>query len=79
MSSSKEDILHKSTEFWNPAKTKDWQRLGIDLVIGRREGYYIYDLDGRRFIDLHLNGGTYSLGHRKSRAYYGPAKCAYRI
>lgn len=33
-------------------------------MIGRREGYYLWDLDGRRLIDLHLNGGTYSLGHR---------------
>lgn len=38
--------------------------MGIDLVIDRREGYYLYDMDGHRLIDLHLNGGTYNLGHR---------------
>ena len=37
--------------------------MGIDLVIDRREGYYLYDMDGHRLIDLHLNGGTYNLGH----------------
>ena len=40
------------------------KKSGTDLVIGRREGYCLYDLDGRRLIDLHLNGGTYNLGHR---------------
>ena len=33
-------------------------------MIGRREGYFLYDMSGRRLIDLHLNGGTYNLGHR---------------
>ncbi|MBC6405120.1 MAG: aspartate aminotransferase family protein [Rhodospirillales bacterium] len=36
----------------------------VDLVIDRREGYCLYDMDGRQLIDLHLNGGTYNLGHR---------------
>jgi len=37
---------------------------GIDLVIGRRQGYHIWDVDGRELIDIHLNGGVYNLGHR---------------
>ena len=28
---------------------------GVDLVIDRREGYYLYDMDGRRLINLHLD------------------------
>ncbi|TGV62480.1 aminotransferase class III-fold pyridoxal phosphate-dependent enzyme, partial [Mesorhizobium sp. M2D.F.Ca.ET.160.01.1.1] len=54
----------KAMRFWNPDKTRFWQKAGIDLVIGRREGYFLYDMSGRRLIDLHLNGGTYNLGHR---------------
>ncbi|MDH3438649.1 MAG: aminotransferase class III-fold pyridoxal phosphate-dependent enzyme [Betaproteobacteria bacterium] len=64
MSEAKEDFLARSKEFWNPGKTEDWQRFGVDLVIDRREMYYLWDMDGRRLIDLHLNGGTYNLGHR---------------
>ena len=30
----------------------------------KREGSYIYDVDGKRLIDLHINGGTFTLGHR---------------
>lgn len=61
---SKDELLAKSIEFWNPGKTKFWLDAGIDLVIDRREGYYLYDMSGRRLIDLHLNGGTYNFGHR---------------
>jgi acetylornithine/succinyldiaminopimelate/putrescine aminotransferase len=61
---SKADFLRKSEEFWNPDKTRFWQEAGIDLVIDRRAGYLFWDMAGRRLIDLHLNGGTYNLGHR---------------
>jgi acetylornithine/succinyldiaminopimelate/putrescine aminotransferase len=36
----------------------------VPLVIDRREGYFLYDMTGKRLIDTHLNGGTYNLGHR---------------
>ena len=64
MSLEKEDFLERSKTFWNPAKVQDWQDMEVDLVIDRREGYCLYDMDGRQLIDLHLNGGTYNLGHR---------------
>jgi acetylornithine/succinyldiaminopimelate/putrescine aminotransferase len=61
---SKADFLRRSEEFWNPDKTRFWQDAGVDLVIDRREGYLFWDMAGRRLIDMHLNGGTYNLGHR---------------
>jgi acetylornithine/succinyldiaminopimelate/putrescine aminotransferase len=61
---SKADFLQRSEEFWNPDKTRFWQEAGIDLVIDRREGYLFWDMAGRRLIDIHLNGGTFNLGHR---------------
>ena len=61
---SKQELFDKAIAYWNPDKTKFWQKAGIDLVIDRREGYCLYDMSGRRLIDLHLNGGTYNLGHR---------------
>lgn len=62
MSEAKDDSIARPIKYWNPGKTLEWQRTGVDLVIDRREDYYLYDLDGRRLIDLHLNGGIYSLG-----------------
>ena len=62
--SSKDEVIEKAQEYWNPDKTRFWQESGIPLVIDRREEYFIYDLSGKRLIDTHLNGGTYNLGHR---------------
>lgn len=50
--------------YWNPGKTQAWQEMGIDLLIDRRQGYFLHDVDGNRLIDVHLNGGTSNLGHR---------------
>jgi putrescine aminotransferase len=61
----KQELFHKAIQYWNPDKTRFWQGVGVDLVIDRREGYYLYDMSGRRLIDLHLNGGTYNFGHRQ--------------
>ncbi|XVQ06856.1 aspartate aminotransferase family protein [Spirillospora sp. CA-255316] len=61
---SKAEMLEKSKQYWNPDKTAFWSESGIDLVIDRREGYLLWDMDGRRLIDVHLNGGTFNLGHR---------------
>jgi acetylornithine/succinyldiaminopimelate/putrescine aminotransferase len=61
---SKAEFIAKSKEFWNPGKTQFWVDAGIPLVIDRREEYFIYDMSGKRLIDVHLNGGTYNLGHR---------------
>jgi acetylornithine/succinyldiaminopimelate/putrescine aminotransferase len=66
VSVEKLEFLEQSKTFWNPNKTQFWQDVGVDLVIDRREGYCLYDMDGKRLIDVHLNGGTYNLGHRNA-------------
>src|ERR1700739_4332610 len=61
---SKQDMLAKSKQFWNPDKTQFWIDSGVPLVIDRREGYFIFDVEGKRLIDVHLHSGTYTLRHR---------------
>lgn len=61
---SKDEAREKAIQFWNPNKTQFWQDSGVDLIIDRREGYFLWDMSGKRLIDMHLNGGTYNLGHR---------------
>jgi len=61
---SKDALLEKAAAYWNPGKTKFWQDAGTPMVIDRRAGYCLYDMSGKRLIDLHLNGGTYNFGHR---------------
>ena len=66
MSQEKLEFLEKSKTFWNPNKTQFWQDVGVDLVIDKREGYFLMTWTARRLIDVHLNGGTYNLGHRNA-------------
>jgi acetylornithine/succinyldiaminopimelate/putrescine aminotransferase len=61
---SKDAMIGDSIRYWNPGKTRFWQDAGVPLVLGRREGYHIYDVSGAALIDVHLNGGTFNLGHR---------------
>lgn len=60
----KSELFEDACKYWNPDKTNFWNSQGIDLVIGRREGYILEDIDGKQLIDMHLNGGTFNLGHR---------------
>ncbi|MBJ7472784.1 MAG: aspartate aminotransferase family protein [Solirubrobacteraceae bacterium] len=60
----KRDLLDRSAAAWNADKTGFWERMGVPIVIGERSGYELVDVDGHRLIDVHLNGGTYNLGHR---------------
>jgi len=64
LSPRKREVLSLAHETLLPARVETWVGAGIPLVIGRREGYRITDLDGRELLDFHLNGGTYNLGHR---------------
>jgi putrescine aminotransferase len=47
-----------------PGRTVSFHELGVDLVMGRREGYRFWDVDGQEYLDFHLNGGVFTLGHR---------------
>lgn len=60
----RESVLDTAERYLCPDRVRTLRGLHADLVIGRREGYRIWDLDGRELLDLHLNGGTYNLGHR---------------
>jgi acetylornithine/succinyldiaminopimelate/putrescine aminotransferase len=64
MVTAKEQVIADSLQYWNTGKTQEWQDLGINFVMGKREGYYFWDMDGKRLMDVHINGGTFSLGHR---------------
>ena len=64
MSAFKTRTIEQNSQYVCPDKIRIFQQIGIDLVIGDRQGPYIYDLDGKKLIDVHINGGTYNLGHR---------------
>ncbi len=64
------DVLGKEKAFElyakhvSSGKAEFYRSIGFDVVMGRREGVWIWTLDGRRLLDAHCNGGVYNLGHR---------------
>ncbi|MGX6448022.1 aminotransferase class III-fold pyridoxal phosphate-dependent enzyme [Patulibacter sp. S7RM1-6] len=60
----KERILDLTRRHVAPHRVDVWEQSGTQIVLGAREGYRMWDVDGHELLDLHLNGGTYNLGHR---------------
>jgi putrescine aminotransferase len=60
----KEQVLDLARLYVAPHRVAIWDAFETQLVMGRREGYRIWDVDGHELIDMHLNGGTFNLGHR---------------
>ncbi|HEX3222884.1 MAG TPA: aminotransferase class III-fold pyridoxal phosphate-dependent enzyme [Nocardioides sp.] len=74
-----QEVLDKAKEFWTPGKTQFWIDSGTPLVIDRREGYLLWDMSGKRLIDVHLNGGTYNVGHRNREVMAAVAEAMQRF
>ena len=60
----REEVLALAERYLCPDRVRTFRALGGGIVMGRREGYRIHDVDGRSWWDLHLNGGVFNLGHR---------------
>ena len=65
---SKQQILDRFASHVSSGKADFFERVGIDFVFGRRDGVYVWDVEGKqRLIDCHCNGGVFNLGHRNPR------------
>ena len=64
-STLKNRVIAAFRDHVSSGKADFFQRFGMDFVMGRREGAYLWDLDGtKRLFNLHCNGGVFNLGHR---------------
>jgi putrescine aminotransferase len=65
---AKDKIFERFGQHVSSGKADFFRQAGIDFVFGRREGVYVWDLEGKqRLIDCHCNGGVFNLGHRNPR------------
>ncbi len=62
--SFKHEAIKRFADHVSSAKVSFYQAVGMDLVMGARDGVFFTDLDGRRFLNCHCNGGVFNLGHR---------------
>lgn len=61
----KEEIIRKFSAHVSSGKAEFFKKYGMDFVMGKRGGAYLYDIDGKKkLFNLHCNGGVFNLGHR---------------
>ena len=61
---SKKTIVDMYAEHVSPGKAEIYRKYDMVLVPGKRGGCYLYDMDGKKYINCHSNGGVFNLGHR---------------
>ncbi|MFP4225629.1 MAG: aspartate aminotransferase family protein [Desulfobacterales bacterium] len=62
---NKQSVFDKFARHVSLKKAAFFQDAGIEFVFGKREGPYVWDIEGeKRLIDCHTNGGVFNLGHR---------------
>ncbi len=65
---TREGALKSFETHVDPGKVAFFRSVGLDIVMGRREGIYFEDAyDSRRYVNCHCNGGVFNLGHRNPR------------
>jgi acetylornithine/succinyldiaminopimelate/putrescine aminotransferase len=64
---TKGTITKQFAEHVSSGKVEFFSQSGIDFIIGKREGIFIWDIDGFELINCHSNGGVFNLGHRNPR------------
>ncbi len=63
--SSRAETMDRFARHVSAGKVDFFRAVGIDFVMGRREGPFLWDVTGEpRLIDCHCNGGVFNLGHR---------------
>ncbi len=63
-SAHKARVLRSAYKHLIPGRVAGFHELGVDFVMGERAGYRFKDVDGQEYLDFHLNGGVFTLGHR---------------
>lgn len=63
----KAQIIEDYARYVNPGRVSVYKQLGLDFVPGRREGVWVWDVDGSRKLVNCRCGEIFNLGHRPPR------------
>jgi 4-aminobutyrate aminotransferase-like enzyme len=64
---AKAAALEDFATFVNPQKVRVLKAAGLDIIEAQREGVWVWDLDGRRFLDCFTSAGSFNVGRRNPR------------
>jgi acetylornithine/succinyldiaminopimelate/putrescine aminotransferase len=63
----KAHALEQCATYVNPQKVRVLRAAGLDIVEAERAGAWVWDSDGRRFLDCFTSAGSFNVGRRNSR------------
>ena len=64
----KDRIVADYARYLNPGRVEVYRALGVDFVPGKREGVWLWDVEGQhRVLNCRSSGGVFDLGHRPPR------------
>ncbi len=61
------EVIEEFATYVSSGRVAVYKALDAAIVPGRREGIYLYDLEGNRYINCRTSGGVFNLGHRPPR------------
>jgi putrescine aminotransferase len=65
--SKKDQILKDFAKHINPSRVRIMKSAGLDLVEDRRQGPYVWDISGKKYIDCMTGAGSFNVGRRNSQ------------
>ncbi|MCL4422689.1 MAG: aspartate aminotransferase family protein [Actinobacteria bacterium] len=54
-------------QYMNPQQVRVLKAAGLDIVEGDRSGAWVWDVDGRKFLDCFTSAGSFNIGRRHPR------------
>ncbi len=64
---AKQLALEQFARYVNPQKVRVLRAAGLDIIETEREGPWVNDADGRRFLDCFTSAGSFNVGRRNPR------------
>jgi len=63
----RDQILKDFARHINPSRVRILKSAGLDLIEDKREGPYVWDISGKRYIDCMTGAGSFNVGRRNPR------------
>ncbi len=64
LEATKNEALATFAKYVNPQKTRILKNAGLDIIEGKREGAFVWDITGKKYIDCITSAGSFNVGRR---------------
>ena len=67
LTKDKSAVINNFGRYVSSGKMNFFKNFGLDFVPAKREGCFLYDMEGKKYLNCHCNGGVFNLGHRNKK------------